>query len=217
MSKINTNFRKFIKDVLELMRKPVMSVLPGQLSFFLLLSLIPMMLIIGLVAPLLSVPLESIVDLINSGFPADTSSLIIPLLEEKTLNYKAFTENDYKTIGESFSKSAREHGLIVHTCFEDRNLTEYGFSKDECLSHTLAYKLTGKIYKEEWTARKMRKCHCVKMVDIGVYNSCKHFCKYCYANFDEKKVNENYKMHNPNSSLLIGELKETDIIKERIK
>ena len=87
MSKINTNFRKFIKDVLELMRKPVMSVLPGQLSFFLLLSLIPMMLIIGLVAPLLSVPLESIVDLINSGFPADTSSLIIPLLEEKTLNY----------------------------------------------------------------------------------------------------------------------------------
>ena len=87
MSKINTNFRKFIKDVLELMRKPVMSVLPGQLSFFLLLSLIPMMLIIGLVAPLLSVPLESIVDLINSGFPADTSSLIIPLLEEKTLSY----------------------------------------------------------------------------------------------------------------------------------
>ena len=87
MSKINTNFRKFIKDVLELMRKPVMSVLPGQLSFFLLLSLIPMMLIIGLVAPLLSVPLESIVDLINAGFPADTSSLIIPLLEEKTLNY----------------------------------------------------------------------------------------------------------------------------------
>ena len=136
---------------------------------------------------------------------------------EKTLNYKAFTENDYKTIGENFSKSAREHGLIIHTCFEDRNLTEYGFSKDECLSHTLAYKLTGKIYKEEWTARKMRKCHCVKMVDIGVYNSCKHFCKYCYANFDEKKVNENYKMHNPNSSLLIGELKETDIIKERIK
>lgn len=136
---------------------------------------------------------------------------------EKILNFRKFTENDYKVIGESFSKSAREHGLVVHTCFEDRDLTEYGFVKDECLSVELAYKLTGKIFKEKWKARKERKCNCVAMVDVGEYNSCKHYCKYCYANFDEKKVKENFKLHNPNSSLLIGELEDGDIIKERIK
>lgn len=136
---------------------------------------------------------------------------------EKILNFRKFTENDYKVIGESFSKSAREHGLVVHTCFEDRDLTEYGFVKDECLSVELAYKLTGKIFKEKWKARKERKCNCVAMVDVGEYNSCKHYCKYCYANFDEKKVKENFKLHNPNSSLLIGELEDWDIIKERIK
>ncbi len=53
------------------------------------------------------------------------------------------------------------------------------------------------------------------MVDIGVYNSCKHFCKHCYANFDEKIVNDNFKKHNPKSSLLIGELVSDGIIKER--
>ena len=53
------------------------------------------------------------------------------------------------------------------------------------------------------------------MVDIGVYNSCKHFCKCCYVNFNEKQVNGNYKKHNPESSLLIGELEEDDIIKIR--
>lgn len=136
---------------------------------------------------------------------------------EKILNFRKFMENDYKVIGESFSKSAREHGLVVHTCFEDRDLTEYGFVKDECLSVELAYKLTGKIFKEKWKARKERKCNCVAMVDVGEYNSCKHYCKYCYANFDEKKVKENFKLHNPNSSLLIGELEDGDIIKERIK
>lgn len=105
--------------------------------------------------------------------------------------------------------------MTVQTCFEDRNLVEYGFKKRDCISHELVYKLTGKIYKGEWKARKMRKCHCVEMVDIGVYNTCRHFCKYCYANYDEKKVNENFNKHNVLSSLLIGELEKEDIIKER--
>ena len=43
------------------------------------------------------------------------------------------------------------------------------------------------------------------MIDIGVYNSCKYFCKCCYANFDEKLVNDNLKKRNLKSSLLIGE------------
>ena len=136
---------------------------------------------------------------------------------EKVLNFKELEESDYKAIGESFSTSALKHHMIVHTCFEDRDLTEYGFSKDECLSHELAYKLTGKVYKKEWKARKEGKCHCVQMVDIGVYNSCKHFCKYCYANYDEKQVQDNFINHDPNSSLLVGKLEENDIIKKRSK
>lgn len=135
---------------------------------------------------------------------------------EKQLNYHAFTEEDYKAIGENFSKIAKENNMTVQTCFEDRNLVEYGFIKGECLSHELAFKLTGKTYKN-LTARKERKCSCVQMVDIGVYNSCKHFCKYCYANFDEKKVNSNYQNHDKFSSLLIGQLEKDDTIKRRLK
>ena len=130
------------------------------------------------------------------------------------LQYRKLTEDDYKTIGLSFSQSAKKHNIVVHTCAEERNLIEYGFIKDECMSKELALKLTGKKYKK-WYARKNVPCKCVEMVDIGVYNSCKHFCKYCYANFDEKKVNENYLKHDPNSSLLIGNLEEDDIIKIR--
>ena len=130
------------------------------------------------------------------------------------LQYKELKEEDYKTIGLSFSESARKHNIEVHTCAEENNLIEYGFIKDECMSKELAFKLTGKTFKK-WKARKNVPCECIEMVDVGVYNSCKHFCKYCYANFDEKKVKENYSNHNPNSSLLIGELKEDDIIKIR--
>ena len=132
------------------------------------------------------------------------------------IKYRPFTSADYKFIGENFSKSAREHGMTVQTCFEEKNLTEYGFIKGECLSHEMAFKLTGKKYKS-WNARRGGKCGCVEMVDVGVYNTCRHFCKYCYANYDEKQVKNNSLKHNPTSSLLIGELESDDIIKERIK
>ncbi len=130
------------------------------------------------------------------------------------LNYKAFTQEDYKEIGTSFSKYAQLHGMTVQTCFEDENLLEYGFIKGDCMGEELAYNLTGKHFKR-WHARKEKKCECVELVDIGVYNTCKHFCKYCYANFDEKQVLDNIKNHNPNSSLLIGELLDDDVIKRR--
>ena len=132
------------------------------------------------------------------------------------LNYRSFTENDYKEIGINFSNSAKKYDMTVQTCFEDKNLVEYGFIKGECLSHELAFKLTGKTYSS-WKARKGNKCNCVQMVDIGVYNSCNHLCKYCYANFDEKKVKSIIKNHDPNSSLLIGHLTKDDTIKIRKK
>lgn len=132
----------------------------------------------------------------------------------KYLNILEMTDDDYFKIGSSFSKIVKDNNMTVQTCFEERDLTEYGFIKEDCLSATLAYKLTEKVYKKQ-NIRKEMKCNCVQMVDIGTYNICKHLCKYCYANYDEKQVYNNGKKHNPNSSLLIGELEFGDIIKER--
>ena len=129
------------------------------------------------------------------------------------LRYKYLTEGDYKDIGINFSRIAKSHNMTIQTCFEKRSLEEYGFNVGECISKKMAYNLTGKKYKS-WKARN---CNCAEMVDIGVYNTCKHMCKYCYANYDENNVYKNVKRHNPNSSLLIGELESDDIIKERLK
>ena len=43
----------------------------------------------------------------------------------KYLNLKELTEDDYKKIGLSFSKSANNNGMTVQTCFEEKDLTEY--------------------------------------------------------------------------------------------
>lgn len=131
------------------------------------------------------------------------------------LNLMEFTDEDYKEIGTFFSNIANLNNMTVQTCFEERNLCEYGFIKRDCLSKNLAFKMTGKTNFKTWKARKGGLCNCVEMVDIGVYNTCRHFCKYCYANYDEKKVIENSEMHNPKSSMLIGHLTDKDNIKVR--
>ncbi|HBA38009.1 MAG TPA: DUF1848 domain-containing protein [Firmicutes bacterium] len=133
------------------------------------------------------------------------------------LKLEDFTEDIYREIGISFSDSAKKYGMTVQTCFEERNLVEYGFVSGECLSHEMVYKMTGKAKFKTWTARRERKCNCVAMVDVGEYNTCKHFCKYCYANFDEGIVNRKVLEHDDDSSLLVGKITSDDVVKRRFR
>ena len=157
-------------------------------------------------------------DLLN-GY---TSHIIISFIDDyknvkanlKVLKLRNFTDNDYKVIGEEFSSIAKLHDMTVQTCFEEHNLIEYGFIKKDCVDFNLAFKKTNKTSFKKWKARG---CNCVEMVDIGVYNSCKHYCKYCYANYDERKVEENFNNHYKDSSLLVGKIEKDDIIKVRKK
>ncbi len=83
MSKTN----KLLKDIIEIMRKPVMSILPGQMSFFLLLSLIPTILLTGVVTSSFSISIDNFIDFLKVSLPADTSKMIIPLLAGKGFDY----------------------------------------------------------------------------------------------------------------------------------
>ncbi len=131
------------------------------------------------------------------------------------LRVREFTKDDYKVIGMSFFKSAYENDMTVQTCAEEENLIEYGFIKDDCVSLELFKRMTNKSKCKLWKARNNKCCGCVEMVDIGAYNTCSHFCKYCYANYNEKLVIKNREMHDVNSSLLIGNLNENDIVRVR--
>lgn len=162
---------------------------------------------------------------LTSHLDGATDSIIVSFIDYyknvknniKTLKLSEITTSDYKQIGIKFSKIAKKHNITVQTCAEENNLIEYGFIRKDCIDKKLAKELTQKEKFKEWKSRKNENCKCVEMVDIGHYNTCLHFCKYCYANYDEKKVRFNNKKHNPNSSLLIGKIEENDIIKERKK
>ena len=132
------------------------------------------------------------------------------------LKLKEIKIEDKIKIVNNFSYLAHQNNSKIISCAEDDLLLNYGLDKGECISPNEVYRLTGKIDFKVQNIRK-NNCRCLSSVDIGSYNSCLNFCKYCYANFKEEDIIKNNKSHNKYSSLLIGDLKDTDIIKVRRK
>ncbi len=126
----------------------------------------------------------------------------------KDLKLKELKKEDYEKLGKTLGEIGKNCHVAIQTCFEKIDLTKYHIENKPCVSKNMALLRTGKKYKL-WSARK---CGCVEMVDIGTYNTCSHLCKYCYANYQEKEVLKNQKKHDPNSSLLIGNIVEEDQI-----
>ena len=79
--------KNYFNSILLLIRKPVMSILPGQLSFFFLLSLIPILLIIGVISSNISSSTVLLENILSKGIPSDISSLLLPLLSGNEIDY----------------------------------------------------------------------------------------------------------------------------------
>ncbi len=86
MKKYFNDYKKFCSDTFNLMKKPVVSVLSGHISYFFLLSAIPIILIIGIAANTFSFSIESFINFIKVSLPPSTSDLIIPLFSGKALS-----------------------------------------------------------------------------------------------------------------------------------
>ncbi len=137
------------------------------------------------------------------------------IFHKNELKLKEISKANMKEICEVFSMIAKDYNSEVSACAESDELLNYGLIKGNCISLKDAYRLTGSLDFKKQNIRKSVNCSCLKTVDIGVYNSCLNKCLYCYANFKEEDINNNYLKHDINSSMLIGHLNNDDIIKIR--
>ncbi|MDR2797432.1 MAG: DUF1848 domain-containing protein, partial [Treponema sp.] len=125
------------------------------------------------------------------------------------------TQEEKVLMARCIAKIAQEQGLVIETCAETMELSQYGISHGRCIDDRLISQLRG--YSLDVTKDKNQRlaCGCVESLDIGVYNTCLHGCVYCYANRRPASVEKQAKQHNPRSPLMIGEYTQDDSITER--
>lgn len=79
--------RGFFKKIIELIKKPELRILPGQLAFFLVLSLIPLVALIGAIASALSIPVDTIRSAIDGAVPKAVADIIANVMTAQGLNF----------------------------------------------------------------------------------------------------------------------------------
>lgn len=110
---------------------------------------------------------------------------------------------------------ANQNRLIVESCAEKIDLEQFGIAHGHCIDCNLFEKLLGCKFDLSKDQNQREECGCVASIDIGMYNTCKNGCKYCYANYSNKTVLKNVSVHNPKSPLISGEISLEDIVKDR--
>lgn len=131
------------------------------------------------------------------------------------LGVRELTQAEKLSLLEAFQAICIKHNIELQLCSDTMNVSNLGITHGSCIDRTLAEKLCG--YALPYTKDKGQKasCLCAQSIDVGAYNTCPLQCTYCYANINAGGALKNSEKHNPSSPLLFGELKETDVIKDR--
>ena len=78
--------KNFIKRIYDMIMKPEMKILPGQLAFFLVLSIIPIIVLIGFICSTINISLQSVINVINNVLPEGIADILIPFINGEGLN-----------------------------------------------------------------------------------------------------------------------------------
>ena len=119
--------------------------------------------------------------------------------------------------------------LTLATCGESIDLEKYGIEHNQCIDGDLMERLftddkelvyylhTGNLpepdlfggipdipeERKNLKDKGQRKvCGCMISKDIGMYNTCRHFCVYCYANTSKDVVLKNFQQHSDDADSL---------------
>lgn len=151
-------------------------------------------------------------------------------LKRLNINYQEFTSQTMIEFAKGLYELNKNWGYALGTCAEEKDLEQFGIEHNRCIDGELmkrifakdedfVYYLTYGKFPEKGTLfpaeppkkeanmkdKGQRKiCGCMISKDIGMYNTCPHFCVYCYANTSKETVEKTRKLYSETNESIIG-------------
>ncbi|WP_244324809.1 DUF1848 domain-containing protein [Sporofaciens musculi] len=145
-----------------------------------------------------------------------TTRCIISFVDAyKDSPFRELTEDEILKLACGLSKIARSYNLPLYTCAEKINLERFGIGHSACIDKAKIRSLTGYRLDLKKDGVQRKECRCVESVDIGMYHTCIHGCRYCYATGSQENARNKYEQHDPDSPLLVGHVRGDEVITER--
>jgi hypothetical protein len=149
-----------------------------------------------------------------------TISFLVPYAKvQRNMNraghiLRNFDNESIARIGEGLKRMSLDWGIPVTTCAQQEELGHYGIEHGACIDSNYiartfpdepalqaflndgSEQLTLPVnFSQKVSSLKDRGqrdlCRCIVSKDIGRYDTCAHFCTYCYANIAQSKVVSN--------------------------
>lgn len=129
---------------------------------------------------------------------------------------KPLEKDEIEEMAASFIRTIDLYPIELDTCTNKVDLTHHGIPNGLCVDNKLIERIIGSPITAKKDKNQRHICNCIESIDIGTYESCLNGCIYCYAikgNYHTAAINN--RKHDKNSPLLIGDLPNDAIIKDR--
>lgn len=124
-------------------------------------------------------------------------------------------EEDMLEAAKGLARIAGKYRLPLYACAEKTDFTACGIRPGACIDREKVENIVGYRIDAKKDKGQRRGCGCVESVDIGMYGTCIHGCKYCYATGSLESAKKKHELHDEFSPMLIGNLRGDEIITER--
>lgn len=112
----------FITNLWHLLRLPEMLILPGNLAFYLILSLAPLITLFSIISSSLSISIDGFVNFFGSAIPSSVTELLMPLVDGSGLNAGNFI---FTTLGFYIASNGQDSLIIAANMLYETEQSSY--------------------------------------------------------------------------------------------